>query len=129
MSGNLAYMAFAASMLGTAAIAEGRDDPFMRCTFDNGRVVVFAENGDDFEWREGDFIGTLVQPTQTAQDPVLTFFGPWADPERIDVFVGWSADGNPEMEIGSAMLSRTIVSDAGKMISQATPGLCEDYTG
>ncbi len=117
------------TLLPLSVSAEGRNDPFMRCTFDDGRVVVLAENAGALEWRENDFRAPIIQPEQMAHDPMITYFGPWIDPERIDVFVGWFSDGSPNLEVGAAMLSRTIITDQGTIESEAVSGLCEAYFG
>ncbi len=106
--------------------AEARDGAFMRCAFDNGRIVTLSHDDGDFEWQENDFRGSIIQPAQMSHDPVLTYFGPWADPERIDVFVGWTGAGGPAMQIGDAMLTRTIITDAGQLESEMAVGTCED---
>ena len=115
--------------LASPVVAEGRDDPFMRCTFDDGRVVTLAEQGDGFEWREGSFTAPLVTEPQLAHDPVISFIGVWDDPERIDVFLGWEMGAGPKIAIGTALLSRTVISDAGAFRVDQQPGTCADYFG
>jgi len=115
--------------LAAPALAEGRNDPFYKCTFDDGREVILAEQGEGFEWREGSFIAPLASEPRFIDDPIISFMGIWGDPERIDVFVGWQLGSGPELEIGSAMLSRTVINDAGVMTTLSTNGLCEDYFG
>ncbi len=120
----------AALACATSAMAEGRNDPFMRCTFADGRIVVLAEKGDGFEWREGQYVAPLVAETpRLADDPILTFIANAAEPERIDVFLGRFVAGQDVAEIGTALLTRTILDDAGLLTSQQTPGHCEDFTG
>ncbi len=116
--------------LASGAMAEGRNDPFMRCTFDDGRVVVLAENGAAFEWREGTFAAPMItEVPRLADDPILTFLLPNAEPERIDVFLGWFRAGGVPADIGTAMLSRTIFDDAGHLTSKTTAGTCVDFFG
>ncbi|MEY1555524.1 hypothetical protein AB3Y40_07790 [Yoonia sp. R2331] len=116
--------------LASGAVAEGRNDPFMRCTFDDDRIVVLAEQGDGFEWREGDFAAAIVpESPRTGDDPIMTFLLPNADPERIDVFLGWYGDTVVPDRVGEAMLSRTIFDDAGRLVTATTQGQCEDFFG
>ncbi len=116
--------------LASGSVAEGRNDPFMRCTFEDGRVVVLAEQGDGFEWREGAFAAPIVpESPRSGDDPILTFLLPNADPERIDVFLGWTGDRVMPDAVGRAMLSRTVLTDAGALTITSTPGQCEDYFG
>ena len=122
--------ACALMMLAATATAEGRDDPFLRCTFEDGRVVVLAEQGEMLEWREGTFARAMVPETpRTGDDPIMTFLLPTADPERIDVFLGWFNDTIAPDRVGEAMLSRTVFDDAGKLITATTRGQCEDFFG
>ncbi len=116
--------------LATGAVAEGRNDPFMRCAFEDGRVVVLAEDGDGFAWREGAFAASIVpESPRTGDDPIMTFLLPTADPERIDVFLGWYGDTVVPERVGEAMLSQTVFDDAGQMIARSVQGQCEDYFG
>jgi len=117
------------AVLAGPAVAEGRNDPFYRCTFDDGRIVILAEQGDGFEWREGSFVAPLVAEPRLNYDPIISFMGLWADPERIDVFVGWQEDGGVSAKIGSAMLTRTIMGEDGLLAVSQQAGTCEDYFG
>lgn len=110
-----------------AGAAAAEEAPFYRCSFDDGRVIDLAQADAGFEWRERDFRAPVVTEPQQQHDPILTFVGIWDDPERLDVFVGWQADGGPTMDIGAAMLSRTTISATGQFQSVSTPGTCADY--
>lgn len=112
-----------------AGLAEVADGPFLRCSFDDGRVVVLAKAGAGFEWREGVFTAPLIAEPQTTHDPTLSFWGNWDDPERIDVFYGWVVpDPRPAVR-GMAQLSRSVITADGQFATLSVHGTCEDFFG
>lgn len=100
------------------ALAEGRSDAFLRCTFD-GAVVVLAEAGGSIVWREGDVhtpAACLGQGNDLAQCIAET------DPPSALVL----ATGVGALPFGPARLTRTT---AGAGLPQAaSDGTCEALT-
>ena len=71
----------------------------------------------------------MPESPRSGDDPILTFLLPNAEPERIDVFLGWTpAEVLPDA-VGRALLSRTVLDPDGTLVIATTKGQCEDYFG
>jgi hypothetical protein len=58
-------------MLPLPVLAEGRNDPLLACSFDNGREVTLAENGDALVWLQGDETLPAGAVSDLSQTPVV----------------------------------------------------------
>ncbi len=111
-------------------LAEGRDDPFLKCQFKGGRTVVLAENGDDLVWiennadypatrfgnRDGGHLVTIHADARSINNPSLTVF-------TKDITESAPAEN------GDALLTWTTLSAIGKFKSHALRGKCKEFNG
>ncbi len=116
-------------LCGTSALAEGRNDPFLRCVFDDGRDVILAENGDAVEWREANGVTNVVQSAETNDKSLRTFIRLGEHIERLDVFAGPMTNDGMSPQIGDAFLSGTNLGSDGSFLSLGIDGSCEAYSG
>lgn len=121
-------IAIICALLAGSVTAEGRNDPFYRCTFENGRAIILAEQGERYEWREDGAAAPALLDELFNLENHVAFDRLWAA-DRMVVRVGVSFKTNPAVEIGYATLTSQALNGDGVMKTDHQTGVCEDYFG
>lgn len=118
-------------LVATPALAEGKNDPFMKCDFEDGRVVVLSEDGDSLIWNEDDqpHPANSYVPASHTPTRVIHKYSPDYGVESLTLFTGWFASGQPDIAPGTALVSRTVVTQQGRLETRSTNGFCVEYIG
>ncbi|WP_142633767.1 hypothetical protein [Ruegeria faecimaris] len=98
------------------------------CRFENQRNVMLSETEHQLIWHENG----LEYPTsdwshiRVTHDPILSVFayGPDIGSPRLDVFQGVFNADKPNYELGTAILSETLVG-RDKLLTRSVEGFCE----
>lgn len=118
-------------LLAGPALAEGRNDPFLKCLFEDGREAVLAENGEAIEWLEGDVVSPVTVFSTGTNLPTRTMI---ADGEadgilRLDLLIDDAVAGSRILKAGTGLLSETVVGPDGLLTSISQSGTCEEFHG
>ncbi len=129
-------LAFITCLLGTFVSAENKtpqpkqvqSEVLLRCKFENQRTVMLTANEHQVIWHEND----SEYPTsdwahiRVTHDPILTVFayGPGIGSPRLDIFQGVFNADKPNYELGTAILSETLVGH-DKLLTNSVEGFCE----
>jgi hypothetical protein len=116
----------------TATLAEGRDDPFLRCAFQDGREVILSERGDQFVWTE-DKKGTVAAFLRRADgDPLATLYTylPGRGPQTLTLDLDtMAAAGGGQPPVGSAMIVTPALANNGRLTPIVQYGRCVEFIG
>lgn len=123
-----------AALAGLAAIpagAEGRNDPFLRCLFEDGRQVVLAERGDAIDWiEEGVEAEATVTPDTERGLISVTALIHGRGAEFLTFVDGPAAEGAAAAgNRGEARLVSGVFLQDGKLTTRVTSGKCEEFFG
>ena len=113
-------------------LAEGRDDPFLKCTFENDRVVIFAEDGDNTVWIENESrFRAIWQETAFAHTPLKSIHksGGYQGDETITILVKYTRNEKPKIKGGASLLSQVTLTPQDEWEIVSTKGHCERYIG
>ncbi|NKB28292.1 MAG: hypothetical protein GKR99_12345 [Rhodobacteraceae bacterium] len=128
----LARLMLLLALLPTATLAEGRDDPFLRCAFEQGRQVILSERGDDFVWTE-DGKGTVAAFLRRADgDPLATLYTylPDRGPQTLTLDLdAMAAAGGNLPPVGTAMIVTPALDSSGRLTPIVQYGRCVEFIG
>lgn len=103
--------------------AEGRNDPFLGCVFEDGRQVILAENGDGIEWQEADL--TAVAHCTNGRTVICVIEHPDLGPQALVVATGASEQEQRMRVPAGAALLMSVYFVPEQVASGQQKGLCE----
>jgi hypothetical protein len=117
----------------TASFAEGRDDPFFRCAFEDGTRLIFAERGDDTIWYEEGIEGDTFKVTFEElgeNDPMFEALlqSPFGDTRALFILAPGTEGFYNEADWFARMIWMELGSVDGIM-TRTMDGQCEEFTG
>lgn len=109
----------------TPLLAEGRNDPFLKCRFDGGRQIVLAERGDAVAWIEdgSDAPATIVNDAKRGLVSVTALIH-----GRGAEFLTFVSGKDAENKGAAKLVSGVFLRD-GQLTTQVTTGTCEEFFG
>ena len=113
--------------------AEGRHDPFLTCSFDDGRSITLAENGAGTDWIEDGVTSPATNYADRRGDGAqIVTIVVWRDNglQRLDVYAPLTPPSGdaPHPAPLAALLSRTAVGGAAMTLA-TVPGTCTEVNG
>lgn len=105
--------------------AEGRNDPFLKCMFDE-RAVVLAENGDRVVWIEAEIEAATTCSFENSAVAGRLLFHPTQGPTTV--FVGTGLEGGDAVR-GQAVLVLATVEKTNQINAGTQRGTCREYLG
>lgn len=103
--------------------AEGRNDPFLGCVFEDGRQVILSENGDAVEWQEAD----MTAPAQctSGKTVICVIEHPTLGPQALVVATGASEQEQRMRVPAGAALLMSVYFVPEQLAFGQQKGLCE----
>ncbi len=127
-----ARLALLLALFPTTTLAEGRDDPFLRCAFEDGRQVILSERGDDFVWTENEK-GTVAAFLQRADgDPLASLYTylPDRGAQVLTLDLDAMADAEGTLPpVGTAMIVTPALDGSGRLTPIVQYGRCVEFIG
>lgn len=128
--------AFFVCLLGTVVSAENtvvlskqiEAKVVLRCTFEDKRTVLLSATEHQVIWQENgsEYPTSDWTHIRITHDPILSVFayGPGIGSPRLDVFQGVFNADKPNYELGTAIISDTLVG-RDKLLTRSVEGFCE----
>ena len=113
----------------SASQSQQTGDKFiLRCEFEDQRTVVLSANSHQVTWLENgsEYPTSDWTHIRITTDPILSVFayGPGIGSPRLDVFQGVFNANKPNYELGTAIISETLVG-RDKLLTKSVEGFCE----
>ncbi len=115
---------------GTTALEakQGETEFVLRCMFEGERKVSLIATKSQVVWHENGIEYSTKDWTdiRITHDPILTVFayGPGIGSPRLDIFQGVTHSDKPNYELGTAIISETLVG-RDKLLTKTVEGFCE----
>lgn len=120
-------LALGAMAVSGTALAEGRNDPFLKCDFDKGREVILSERGEEFVWTENGKGTRAAILKRLDNDPRVTIYTylPYQGAQmltlNLDIMTESTRAATPP---GSALIVTTVIARSGALTTVSYPGRC-----